>query len=52
MAIQTGNETLDQAEENMLAKYCERARLTDGLEILDLGCGGGSLSLYLAEVCV
>lgn len=43
------NETLDQAEENMLAKYCERARLTDGLEILDLGCGWGSLSLYLAE---
>jgi cyclopropane-fatty-acyl-phospholipid synthase len=45
----TGTETLDQAEEAMLGLYVERARLADGQEILELGCGWGSLSLYLAE---
>jgi cyclopropane-fatty-acyl-phospholipid synthase len=45
----TGQETLDQAEEAMLALYVERAQLADGQEILELGCGWGSLSLYLAE---
>jgi len=45
----TGRETLDEAEERMLALYVERARITDGQEILELGCGWGSLSLYLAE---
>ncbi|KAI9292244.1 S-adenosyl-L-methionine-dependent methyltransferase [Neoconidiobolus thromboides FSU 785] len=42
-------ETLSQAEENMLELYCERAQLRDGLKMLDLGCGWGSLSLFLAE---
>ena len=41
--------TLDQAEEEMLALYCQRAQIQDGLQILDLGCGWGSLCLYLAE---
>jgi cyclopropane-fatty-acyl-phospholipid synthase len=41
--------TLDQAEEAMLALYAERAKIVDGHEILELGCGWGSLSLYLAE---
>ena len=45
-----GVTTLDDAEEQMLELYCERAQLRDGLDILDLGCGWGSLSLYLAEV--
>ncbi len=45
----TGTETLDQAEELMLALYVERARIADGQDILELGCGWGSLSLYLAE---
>ncbi len=40
---------LAQAETNMLALYCQRAQLNDGQHILDLGCGWGSLSLYLAE---
>jgi cyclopropane-fatty-acyl-phospholipid synthase len=44
-----GNETLGQAEEKMLALYAERAGLIDGMRILDLGCGWGSLSLWLAE---
>ena len=45
----TGRETLDQAEEAMLHLYVERARLADGQNILELGCGWGSLSLFLAE---
>ncbi len=46
---ETGRETLAQAEEAMLAIYAERAQLKDGMRILDLGCGWGSLSLWLAE---
>jgi cyclopropane-fatty-acyl-phospholipid synthase len=41
--------TLAEAEEAMLNLYVERAGITDGMRILDLGCGWGSLSLYLAE---
>eukprot|EP00850_Spirogloea_muscicola_P015760 SM000123S25872 [mRNA] locus=s123:330872:333590:- [translate_table: standard] len=40
--------TLDEAEEHTLALYCERAQLQDGQAVLDLGCGWGSLSLYIA----
>ena len=45
----TGNETLAQAEDAMLALYCERAELVDGQDILELGCGWGSLTLWMAE---
>jgi len=41
--------TLDQAEEAMLALTTERAHLADGHRVLELGCGWGSLSLYMAE---
>lgn len=44
-----GAESLDQAEEAMLALYAERAQLVDGQKILELGCGWGSLALYNAE---
>ena len=44
-----GDETLDQAEEAMLALYGERAELGDGQDILELGCGWGSLTLWMAE---
>ncbi|MFO7572175.1 MAG: cyclopropane-fatty-acyl-phospholipid synthase family protein [Gaiellaceae bacterium] len=44
-----GTKTLPDAEEAMLALTCERARIEDGMEILDLGCGWGSFSLYAAE---
>lgn len=43
------NETLAEAEEAMLASYIEKAEVRPGMKILDLGCGWGSLSLYLAE---
>ncbi len=45
----TGSETLDEAEEQMLALYVERGGFADGQTILELGCGWGSLTLYLAE---
>jgi cyclopropane-fatty-acyl-phospholipid synthase len=44
-----GVTTLDAAEEKMLALTCERAALADGQRILELGCGWGSLSLWMAE---
>jgi cyclopropane-fatty-acyl-phospholipid synthase len=44
-----GDESLDQAEEAMLALYVERAQLQDGQDILELGCGWGSLTLWMAE---
>ena len=45
-------DTLGEAEERMLSLYCDRADLADlkpGSTVLDLGCGWGSLSLYLAK---
>jgi cyclopropane-fatty-acyl-phospholipid synthase len=44
-----GDETLAVAEEAMLALHCERAELADGQDILELGCGWGSLTLWMAE---
>ena len=43
------HDSLDQAEETMLEKYGERAELKDGQRILELGCGWGSLTLWMAE---
>jgi len=40
---------LARAEEAMLELYAERAGLEDGMRVLDLGCGWGSLSLWIAE---
>jgi cyclopropane-fatty-acyl-phospholipid synthase len=39
---------LDAAEARMLALTCQRARLANGERILELGCGWGSLSLWMA----
>lgn len=44
-----GIQTIDAAEEAMLALTCDRAMVADGMEILDLGCGWGSLTFWLAE---
>jgi cyclopropane-fatty-acyl-phospholipid synthase len=41
--------TFAESEVAMLETYCERAQLSDGLKIVDLGCGWGSLTLFLAE---
>ncbi len=44
-----GVSELDIAEQQMLALTCERADLSDGQTILELGCGWGSLTLWMAE---
>jgi cyclopropane-fatty-acyl-phospholipid synthase len=41
--------TLSQAEEQMLQLTCERAGIADGMDILELGCGWGSLTIWMAE---
>lgn len=41
--------TLDQAEEEALRRSCEMAELHDGQSVLELGCGWGALSLWMAE---
>ena len=41
--------TFEESEVAMLELYCERAQLEDGMKIVDLGCGWGSLTLFLAE---
>jgi len=43
-----GVTSLDAAETRMLELSCERAELKDGQNILELGCGWGSLSLFMA----
>ena len=40
---------LDEAEANALRLTCEHAELKDGQRILELGCGWGSLTLWMAE---
>lgn len=46
-----GVDNLDAAEHSMLELTCRRARIEDGQNILELGCGWGSLSLFAAERC-
>jgi cyclopropane-fatty-acyl-phospholipid synthase len=41
--------TLREAEEEALRQTVEHARLADGQDILELGCGWGSLSLWMAR---
>lgn len=47
--FRAGDESLESAEEAMLSLTCGRAGLADGQEILELGCGWGSLTLWMAE---
>jgi cyclopropane-fatty-acyl-phospholipid synthase len=47
--FQDNDDDLDSAEENALARTVSNASLADGQEILELGCGWGSLSLFMAE---
>ncbi|ODN71951.1 SAM-dependent methyltransferase [Methylobrevis pamukkalensis] len=44
-----GTETLAAAEEAALAETVAHAGLADGQTILELGCGWGSLTLYMAQ---
>ena len=44
-----GINDLAAAEDAMLRLTCDRADVRDGMDVLELGCGWGSLSLWLAE---
>ena len=44
-----GVSTLDESEYEMLKISSERAELVDGQSILELGCGWGSLTLFMAD---
>ncbi len=44
-----GRESLAEAEERALAETALHADLRDGQDVLELGCGWGSLSLWMAE---
>ncbi len=46
-----GVTTLDAAEEMMLRLSAERADIVDGQRVLDLGCGWGSFTLWIAQRC-
>lgn len=41
--------SLDDAEQNALIETCQNAKLENGQNVLELGCGWGSLSLWMAE---
>lgn len=45
----TGVSTLEDAEAAALGATCEHAQLADGQSILELGCGWGSLTLWMAS---
>jgi cyclopropane-fatty-acyl-phospholipid synthase len=47
--FEPGVTDLGTAEERMLAVTAERAALADGQDVLELGCGWGSLTLWMAE---
>jgi cyclopropane-fatty-acyl-phospholipid synthase len=42
-------ESLEASEVAMLDLYVERAQITDGMHVVDLGCGWGSMTLHLAK---
>jgi cyclopropane-fatty-acyl-phospholipid synthase len=44
-----GTCTLAEAEQQALHVTCERAQLADGQRVLELGCGWGSLTLWMAR---
>ena len=50
VSFEHADTTLDQARRSALACYCQRAQLKDGQDILEIGCGWGSFSLYMASI--
>lgn len=46
---QSASDDLARSEEAMLELTTQRAELKDGMRILELGCGWGSLSLFMAK---
>lgn len=47
--FETPEASLSDAEDEMLRRTCKRAEIEDGMRVLELGCGWGSLTLWIAE---
>ncbi len=47
--FESEDSSLDEAEEAMLDLTCQRAQIQPGQNILELGCGWGSLTVWMAE---
>ncbi len=47
--FQTGEESIDAAQEAKLHHICRKLRLRPGERLLDIGCGWGGLILYAAQ---
>ena len=45
----TPSTSLQEAEVSALSQTCQRAEIADGMSVLELGCGWGSLSLWMAQ---
>src|SRR5574344_1361679 len=45
----TGAEDLNDAEETMLWMSSDRAKIRDGMDVLEIGCGWGAMTFWLAE---
>lgn len=46
---ESGAQNLDESEIDMLDMYLNRSELKDGMDILELGCGWGSLTFHMAK---
>jgi cyclopropane-fatty-acyl-phospholipid synthase len=47
--FESGDETLEEAQEKKKRHIAAKLRLEDGQKILDIGCGWGGMALYLAK---
>jgi len=45
----TGNETKEEAQIQLIHELAQRTRLSKGMTVLDVGCGVGGTSVYLAK---
>lgn len=45
----TGVETLDEAEDTMLWMTADRAGIRNGMDVLEIGCGWGAMTFWMAQ---